>query len=86
MAHRPILKFLSIDPKLLRQRVIDSEPKDVFYTLTFVPDGQGDMGTACAPGEDWTSKDWATRGRGRVKIAGPMAWKWRCKYVKKGAH
>ncbi|KAL7423911.1 hypothetical protein Q5752_001496 [Cryptotrichosporon argae] len=79
LAHNSILPYLSHPAALLRERVADLREKtDMIFTLTFVPDGQGDKGTACKPGESWSPADEETRGQGRVKIRGSYAWKWRC--------
>lgn len=81
LAHKPFEQFLSLSPKEVRKRIAANAIKGGHFTITFVPDGQGDKGTACPEDGSWLPEDWHSRGRGRMKIGGPMAWKWRCKYV-----
>lgn len=82
LAHRPVLPFLSHPAALLRERVEKLRETDEFiFTLTFVPDGQGDRGTACKTNEEWHAEDWRVRDNGRVLVRGAAAWSWRCKYV-----
>lgn len=82
LAHRPVLPFLSHPAALLRERVEKLRETDEFiFTLTFVPDGQGDRGTACKTNEEWHAEDWHVRDNGRVLVRGAAAWSWRCKYV-----
>lgn len=82
MAHQPFLQFLSLPAKKLRERIAEITKLEQMWTFTFVPDGEGDKGTACEDGEKWYLDDWETRGRGRVKVSGPSGWKWRCKWVR----
>jgi hypothetical protein len=79
MAHKPFLQYLAVPAKILRERVDETETKEPMYTITFVPDGTGDIGTACGEHDEWFPDDYHTRGRGRVKIGGGWAWTWRCK-------
>jgi len=86
MAHKPFLAYLSLPPSVLRERLEKLEEHSIknkritlMYSLTFVPDGQGDEGTACDEGGEWYPEDYHERGRGRVKVSGGMAWSWRCK-------
>ncbi|OXG32358.1 hypothetical protein C367_01126 [Cryptococcus neoformans Ze90-1] len=79
LAHRPVLPFLSHPAALLRERVEKLRETDEFiFTLTFVPDGQGDRGTACKTNEEWHAEDWRVRENGRVLVRGAAAWSWRC--------
>ena len=77
--HEPMVPFLSLPSAELRRRTWDLEGKKGTFTFMFVPDGQGDEGTACEEGELWLKEDWATRGKGRVKVSGPESWKFRSK-------
>ncbi|WVQ78122.1 hypothetical protein IAT38_000203 [Cryptococcus sp. DSM 104549] len=78
LVHTPILPYLSHPAPLLRSRVANARDTDgPVYTLTFVPDGEGDVGTACKAGEDWVPEDWWERGKGRVRVQGESAWDWR---------
>lgn len=79
--HKPMLSFLSLALDILRERVAEVREKGSIFTFTFVPDGQGDQGTACEKDQGWLSKDSATRGKGRVKLQGEAAWKFRSKWV-----
>lgn len=79
MAQLPFVQYLSISGKELRKRIKAQNEKPMMYTLTFVPDGQGDQGTQCDEDGQWFPEDGKTRGRGRVKVSGPLAWSWRCK-------
>lgn len=80
LAHKPFLQFLSLSPKEIKDRIaLGASKKGPFWTFTFVPDGQGDEGTQTDEDGTWEPKDWHTRGRGRVKVGGNLAWKWRCK-------
>ncbi|ODO03427.1 hypothetical protein L198_02274 [Cryptococcus wingfieldii CBS 7118] len=77
--HKPFDAFLSHPAFLLRDRVTNLRNKDKsIFTLTFVPDGEGDEGTACESDEEWDPEDWDVRSRGRVVVRGEMAWSWRC--------
>ncbi|KAK4683682.1 hypothetical protein P7C73_g6549, partial [Tremellales sp. Uapishka_1] len=78
LSHNPFLTFLSHPASLLRERVDEVRGKGAIFTFTFVPDGQGDKGTACTEKQAWVPKDWADRGKGRVQIRGTTAWQWRC--------
>lgn len=79
LAHKPFVQFLSIPVDVLRARIEKESIKNPMYTLTFVPNGEGDMGTECDSDPQWYPEDYHSRGRGRVKVEGPLAWKWRCK-------
>jgi beta-1,2-xylosyltransferase len=74
-----MLPFLSLPSTLIRERVEEVREKGSIFTLTFVPDGQGDIGTACTTDQRWIPSDWKDRGKGMVKIQGQGGWKWRCK-------
>ncbi|WVQ98701.1 hypothetical protein IAU59_005832 [Kwoniella sp. CBS 9459] len=76
--HDPFLQFLSLPVHVLRERMIELRSKGSMFSFSLVPDGQGDQGTACTADQNWTPKDYHTRGRGRVKIQGGGAWMWRC--------
>ncbi|WVR05243.1 hypothetical protein IAU60_002255 [Kwoniella sp. DSM 27419] len=78
LAFKPFLSFLSLPVQILRRRIEDVRSKGAIFTFTFVPDGQGDQGTACDPGQTWMNKDGMTRGKGRVIVRGEGAWGWRC--------
>nr|AAR84598.1 Cap4p [Cryptococcus neoformans var. neoformans] len=79
LAHRPMLPFLSHSASILRERVEAlRETAESIFTLTFVPDGQGDRGTACTANEKWNKMDWRVRGKGRVLVRGAAGWSWRC--------
>ncbi|KAL1405284.1 hypothetical protein Q8F55_008911 [Vanrija albida] len=78
LAHKPFEQFLSLSPKEVRKRIEAGSVKGGHFTLTFVPEGEGDEGTACPEDGSWLPKDWHDRGRGRLKVGGPMGWKWRC--------
>lgn len=85
MAHKPFLQYLSLPPKLLRERLEELDQKSIahkgtpMYSLTFVPEGKGDMGTQCDEDGEWFPEDYHERGRGRVIVGGGWGWKWRCK-------
>lgn len=79
LAHQPFVQFLSLPAEVLRERIKKESEKNPMYTLTFVPNGEGDLGTECDDAPEWYPEDYHSRGRGRVKVAGPLAWKWRCK-------
>jgi hypothetical protein len=79
MAQKPFVQFLSIPGPELRQRVENERDKEPMFYLTFVPNGEGDLGTECDGEPDWFPEDYPKRGRGRVKVGGPLAWKFRCK-------
>lgn len=83
LAHQPFLTYLSLPVKTLRKRIEENKKKSEMWTFTFVPDGQGDEGTACQEGETWDEWDWEKRGKGRVKVSGSYAWRWRCKWVER---
>ncbi|KAK8869838.1 hypothetical protein IAR55_000406 [Kwoniella newhampshirensis] len=78
LAHTPFLSFLSFPAGTIHQRVEEVRSKGDIFTFTFVPDGQGDEGTACEADQSWVPADYHGRGRGRVRIQGQGAWKWRC--------
>lgn len=78
-AHKSLLTYLSFPVESLRERIDNVRPQTSVFTFTFVPDGEGDEGTACDVGEEWAPKDWHTRGKGRVRVRGGGAWSWRCK-------
>ncbi|KIR74135.1 hypothetical protein I310_01732 [Cryptococcus deuterogattii CA1014] len=79
LVHKPMLPFLSHPAALLRTRVEKLRDADgSIFTLTFVPDGQGDRGTACAANGEWHVKDWHVRDKGMVLVRGAAAWSWRC--------
>ncbi|WVQ78070.1 hypothetical protein IAT38_000151 [Cryptococcus sp. DSM 104549] len=79
LAHTPILPFLSHPAAVLRDRVVKARESAVgTWTLTFVPDGEGDEGTACTEEEKWEPQDWYKRGKGMMEVRGDMAWSWRC--------
>ncbi|RSH91311.1 hypothetical protein EHS25_009610 [Saitozyma podzolica] len=77
-AHNPLLSFLGLPTDIVRERVDEVRQKGEIFSFTFVPDGQGDEGTACSSEEDWYPEDWHTRGKGRVRVRGPASWLWRC--------
>ncbi|WWD15888.1 hypothetical protein CI109_100312 [Kwoniella shandongensis] len=77
-AHTPFLSFLSLPTAIIHSRVEEVRGKGAIFTFTFVPDGQGDEGTACRTDQGWIPGDYHSRGRGRVRIQGDGAWKWRC--------
>ena len=84
LVHDAFVPLLGLPGAVLRERVTavrNREDPCAMLTLTFVPDGTGDKGTACAADETWTKKDWHERGQGRVLVRGPAAWNWRCKCV-----
>nr|WVH01970.1 glycosyl transferase family 90 protein [Naematelia aurantialba] len=76
-SHDPILPFLSHPAELLRERMAKYTDKPGMFTFTFVPNGQGDPGTACTAEQDWEPSDWHTRGKGMIKVRGGGAWKYR---------
>ncbi|KAE8538024.1 hypothetical protein D1P53_006091 [Cryptococcus gattii VGV] len=79
LVHEPMLPFLSHPAALLRTRVEELRDNDgSIFTLTFVPDGQGDRGTACPANGKWHTKDWHVRDKGMVLVRGAAAWSWRC--------
>nr|XP_019042714.1 hypothetical protein I302_08420 [Kwoniella bestiolae CBS 10118]OCF21644.1 hypothetical protein I302_08420 [Kwoniella bestiolae CBS 10118] len=78
LAHQPFLSFLSLPVSVLRERIEIVRSKGAIFTLTFVPPGQGDEGTACDSSQNWLPKDYHHRGKGRVVIDGEEAWGWRC--------
>ncbi|WVQ71619.1 hypothetical protein IAR50_001159 [Cryptococcus sp. DSM 104548] len=79
LVHTPFDSFLSHPAFLLRDRITDLRTQDKsIFTLTLVPDGEGDEGTACESDEEWQPEDWEVRGQGRVVVRGEMAWSWRC--------
>lgn len=80
-AHNPLLSFLGLPTDIVRERVDEVREKGEIFSFTFVPDGQGDEGTACGADEDWYPEDWHTRGKGMVRVRGPASWLWRCKWV-----
>jgi beta-1,2-xylosyltransferase len=80
-AHNPLLSFLGLPTDIVRERVDEVRQKGEIFSFTFVPEGQGDEGTACSSEEDWYPEDWHTRGKGRVRVRGPASWLWRCKWV-----
>lgn len=79
MAHNPFVQFLSLSGAELRQRLDGERDKIPMFWITFVPNGQGDVGTECDGEPHWFPEDYHKRGRGRVKIGGPLAWQFRCK-------
>lgn len=79
MAHKPFLQFLSYTGKDMRSRLGEYEDQQQRFTLTFVPEGKGDPGTACEKDGEWFPENWHERGRGRVQVGGPKGWAWRCK-------
>ncbi|ORY33787.1 glycosyl transferase family 90-domain-containing protein [Naematelia encephala] len=76
-SHNPILPFLSHPAEILRERMAKHTDKPGMFTFTFVPNGQGDKGTACTADQSWKPVDWNTRGKGMVKVRGGGAWKYR---------
>lgn len=80
LAHKPFEQFLALPAKVINERIAQGAArKGPVWTFTFVPDGQGDEGTQTDEDGEWHPRDWHTRGRGRVKVGGNFAWKWRCK-------
>lgn len=81
LVHNPMLAYLSIPGDIARERIAEARELGGIFTFTFVPDGQGDEGTACQADEGWQPEDWYERGKGMVKVRGDSAWEWRCKWV-----
>ncbi|RXK36431.1 hypothetical protein M231_06275 [Tremella mesenterica] len=77
-AHNPVVQFLSHPAAVLRERVKEEGKQAQMFSLELVPDGQGDPGTACTADQEWTTRDWRTRGKGMVKVHGDGGWKFRC--------
>ncbi|KLT44771.1 hypothetical protein CC85DRAFT_295510 [Cutaneotrichosporon oleaginosum] len=78
MAQKPFVQYLSIPAPELRRRIENERDKEPMFALEFVPNGEGDYGTECDGEPDWFPEDYHKRGRGRVKVRGPLAWKFRC--------
>ncbi|WRT67118.1 uncharacterized protein IL334_004084 [Kwoniella shivajii] len=78
LAHNPILSFLSLPVNVLRERIEEVRLEDKIYTITFVPPGEGDKGTACDANQKWVAADMTSRGKGRVVVHGQAAWDHRC--------
>ena len=82
LVHEAFVPLLGLSGATMRERVtkIRNMPAGQgMYTLTFFPDGTGDMGTACRSDQDWWSEDGTERGRGRVIVRGSSAYDYRCK-------
>ena len=80
-AHEPMLSFLSLSTDTLRKRTQEMSEHKGTFTLTFVPDREGDEGTECLLGEMWEPVDAKSRGKGRVMVRGEGSWGFRCKWV-----
>lgn len=80
-AHKPFDLLLSHSAKVIRDRIREAieNPYWGVYTITLVPDGTGDEGTACQEGQEWWPDDERNKGRGRVVVKGKAAWDASCK-------
>ncbi|GMK56809.1 hypothetical protein CspeluHIS016_0306490 [Cutaneotrichosporon spelunceum] len=78
MAQKPFVQFLSLSGPVLRKRIESETAHELFFSLTFVPNGQGDIGTESDSDPHWYPADYSNRGRGRVKVGGSAAWEFRC--------
>ncbi|BEI92004.1 uncharacterized protein CcaverHIS019_0408240 [Cutaneotrichosporon cavernicola] len=78
MAQKPFVQYLSLSGPELRKRIDTEATNELMFSFTFVPNGEGDMGTECDSEPGWFPEDYSKRGRGRVKVNGASAWKFRC--------
>ena len=67
--------FLSLPGSEVRNRLDDlvNGPEGV-WSIVFVPDGKGDIGTAYDLEETWDHWRSSARGRGKFRMRGEHAW------------
>ena len=67
--------FLSLPGSEIRKRIDDVVgSREGVWSIVFVPDGTGDVGTVYESGESWDDWETSDRGRGKFRMRGEHAW------------